>query len=143
MLGRTEKITDTCLVCSDLERSIAFYRDKLGFKLRRKADGFADFASEGVVLALWEASHIARHVGISDAAHERLSHKVMVAMAVGSTDRVDALHDELVATGVEMHGAPKSYPWNAYACYFADPDGNLWEIYTWIGDPDGYHQTFE
>lgn len=30
-----------------------------------------------------------------------------------------------------------------YACYFADPDGNLWEIYAWVGDPDGYHQTFE
>ena len=21
-------------------------------------------------------------------------------------------------------------------------DGNLWEIYAWVGDPDGYHQTF-
>jgi catechol 2,3-dioxygenase-like lactoylglutathione lyase family enzyme len=143
MLGRTEKISDACLICSDLERSIAFYRDKLGFKLRRKADGFADFASEGVVLALWEAQHIARHVGISDAKHERLSHKVMMAIEVESAERVDTLHAELDSAGVELHGAPRSYPWNAYAFYFADPDSNLWEVYAWVGDPDGYHQTFD
>jgi len=27
---------------------------------------------------------------------------------------------------------PQAYPWNAYACYFTDPEDNLWEIYTWL-----------
>ncbi len=142
MLGQSETISDVCLICADLERSVAFYRDRLGFRLRRKAEGFADFASEGVTLALWEAGHIAAHVGIEGPPAARLGHKVMVAIQVTDAARVDALHAELIAAGVTPHGPPRSYPWNAYACYFADPDGNLWEIYAWVGDPDGYHQTF-
>ncbi len=143
MLGGKAKISDVCMICRDLDRSIAFYRDKLGFRLRRKAEGFADFTSERVVLALWEAGHIAEHVGIEGAADDGTVHKVMTAVEVASAREVDEIHRSLSDAGVAMHGPPKAYPWNAYACYFADPDGNLWEIYAWVGDPDGYHQTFE
>lgn len=141
MLGKTEKISDVCLVCRDLETLIAFYRDRMGFRLRRKADGFADFESESVTLALWEARHIAEHVGIpvGEPGSER---KVMVAVQVPDQDRVDARYRELVAAGVETHGAPRLYPWNAYAFYLADPEDNLWEVYTWAKPPEDYHETF-
>ena len=43
-----------------------FYKDKLGFKLRTRAKGFADFTSEHVALALWEIDHIANAIGISN-----------------------------------------------------------------------------
>ena len=36
-------ISDFCLLVQDLERAIEFYRDRVGFKLRRLAPGFADF----------------------------------------------------------------------------------------------------
>ena len=143
MLGGKAKISDVCMICQDLDRSIAFYRDKLGFQLRRKAEGFADFKSEHVVLALWEAGHIGEHVGIAESPVDPSVHKVMTALEVARAEEVDELHATLSANGVAMHGPPQAYPWNAYAFYFADPDGNLWEIYTWVGDPDGYHETFE
>lgn len=143
MLDGRAKISDVCMICRDLDRSIAFYQGKLGFRLRRKAEGFADFKSERVVLALWEAGHIAEHVGIKGASDDGTVHKVMTAIEVANAGEVDELYQSLTAKGVTMHGPPKSYPWNAHACYFADPDGNLWEIYAWVGDPDGYHQTFE
>ena len=58
-------ITDFCFLVEDVERSVAFYRDKLGFTLRTKAEGFADFKTEHVAFALWEIDHIAKTVGIS------------------------------------------------------------------------------
>ncbi len=143
MLGGKAKISDVCMICQDLDRSVAFYRDKLGFQLRRKAEGFADFKSENVVLALWEGRHIGEHVGIQKSPVDPSVHKVMTAIEVPDATEVDTLHASLSANGVVMHGPPKAYPWNAYAFYFADPDGNLWEVYTWVGDPDGYHETFD
>ncbi len=58
-------ITDTCVLVRDIEASIAFYRDKLGFALEHRAPGFADFTGAGHTLALWERTHIAEHAGVT------------------------------------------------------------------------------
>ena len=36
-LIETASISDVCFLVQDLERAIAFYRDRVGFKLRRLA----------------------------------------------------------------------------------------------------------
>ncbi len=56
----------------------------------------------------------------------------MAAIQVESSDRVLSMHRDLVARGVTFLVEPKAYPWNAFACYFSDPEENLWEIYTWL-----------
>jgi catechol 2,3-dioxygenase-like lactoylglutathione lyase family enzyme len=57
-LVATASISDVCFLVQDLERAIAFYRDRVGFKLRRLAPGFADFFTAGVTLALWQVDHM-------------------------------------------------------------------------------------
>ena len=97
-----------------------------------------------MTLALWEIGHIAQHVGYRDPGDTDGIHKVMVAMEVPNTKDVNRLFDDLSEKGVSFSAPPKAYPWNAYCCYFQDPDGNLWEIYTWIGEgADGYHEVHE
>ncbi|MEZ5666593.1 MAG: VOC family protein [Alphaproteobacteria bacterium] len=107
MLGTTERISDVCLVCRDIDAMIAFYRDRLGFRLRRRAEGFADFASAGVTLALWEARHIETHIGIA-AGPRSGTHKVMVAVEVADAATVDARFREIDQAGVRTHGAPQA-----------------------------------
>jgi uncharacterized protein len=125
-----EPISDVCFLVGDLERAIAFYRDRVGFKLRRLAPGFADFFSPGVTLALWQVDHMRTHLALPPA--QRRSGGTMAAIQVKDRQRVDALHQELSSRAVPFLRAPAAYPWNAYACYFADPEENLWEIYTWL-----------
>ncbi len=125
---RSSRITDVCVIVEDLDRAMQFYRDVVGFKLRRHAPGFADFATEGVTLALWERRHLALHVGIESFSGGR---GAMSAVEVDSPERVDAMHRELSSQGVRFLKVPKWYAWNAYAAYFEDPDGHLWEIYAW------------
>jgi catechol 2,3-dioxygenase-like lactoylglutathione lyase family enzyme len=60
----------------------------------------------------------------------------MAAIQVASRESVHAMHEELLARGVPFAVLPQAYPWNAYACYFTDPEDYLWEIYTW---QDGGH----
>ena len=133
--GMDHPITDVCMLCRDLERSIAFYEDKLGFRLRRKDPGFAEFHAAGLTLALWEIGHVAENVGFADVPTERPVHKVMTAVRLADNATLDAAYAELAENGVEFLGPPRVYPWNAYCAYFADPDGNTWELYAW--EPGG------
>ena len=59
-----EAISDLCFLVQDLDRAIEFYRDRVGFKLRRLAPGFADFFTAGVTLALWQVDHMQSHLGL-------------------------------------------------------------------------------
>lgn len=125
-------ITDFCFLVENVERSVAFYRDKLGFKLRTRAEGFADFTTEHVALALWEIDHIAATTGISNKRSGPGVHKAVAAIEVVRPEQIDELYQQLVEQGVSFVSPPKDYPWRARCVYFTDPDDNLWEIYAWL-----------
>jgi catechol 2,3-dioxygenase-like lactoylglutathione lyase family enzyme len=127
----SSSISDFCLLVQDLERAIEFYRDRVGFKLRRLAPGFADFFTAGVTLALWQVDHMQAHLQLPPGMAAKGRWRTMAAVQVESRERVLAMHLELLARGVPFLVGPQAYPWNAYACYFTDPEDNLWEIYTW------------
>jgi uncharacterized protein len=126
-----EPISDVCFLVRDLEQAIAFYRDRVGLKLRRLAPGFADFFTNGVTLALWQVDHMQAHLQLRPAPSSP-GWRTMAAIQVKDSERVRALHQELSERGVPFVAGPQAYPWNAYACYFTDPEDNLWEIYTWL-----------
>ena len=126
-----EVISDLCLLVQDLDRAVLFYRDVVGFQLRRRAPGFADFFTTGVTLALWQVDHMQSHLRLPSKHATTGGGRTMAAIQVESSERVRALHEELSAKGVSFLREPQAYPWNAYACYFSDPEDNLWEIYSW------------
>lgn len=138
-LSALKAITDICLLVEDIERTVEFYTGKLGFKLRRRAEGFADFETDGVTLAAWEIGHISEHTGVPNLPG-RAAHKACVAIELSSPKTVDALYKELTAKGVPFQAPPDDFVWNARCAYFYDPDGTVWELYAWLdGGPGDYH----
>ena len=123
-------ISDVCVLCGDVEASIRFYRDKLGFRLEHRAESFADFAGAGLTLALWEIDHISRHTGIANVRGPG-AHKACIAVRLAAPDEVDAAYRDLAAKGVTFQAPPADYAWNAYCCYFTGPDDEVWELYAW------------
>ena len=132
-LDALRDLTDIGLFVTDLERAIAFYGETLGFALKRRDIGFAEFRTEGVGLALWEVSDVTAALALAETPRQGIT--AMVAVRVETADTVDALHDELAAKGVTIVQAPTTHAWNARTIYFSDPDGNLWEIYAWVDAP--------
>ena len=123
-------ISDVCILCADIERSIRVYVDKLGFRPKHRAEGFADFSGAGLTLALWEIDHISRHTGIGNERGPG-AHKACIAVHLPSPEEVDASYRELQERGVRFQSPPTDYPWNAYCCYFTGPDDEVWELYAW------------
>ncbi len=137
-------LTAPTLLVSDVERSLAFYRDQVGLELYRTNEGFACFKTDRAILALWEASHVERSIGCELAPRPEGTQSIMLACELPTTSAVDHHYARLVRNDVPFLGEPKAYPWNVYAAYFKDPDGYLWEIFSWRegGPSAGGHDEF-
>lgn len=143
LLDSVKAITDVCLLVEDVERTVDFYTNKLGFEIRFRANGFVDFKGPGVTLAAWELDHINHHTGVSNARAAKGVNKACIAVEISSIEKLDALYHELIERGVEFLAPPKKYPaWQAYCAYFHDPDDTLWEIYHWYGEREYSHRIF-
>jgi catechol 2,3-dioxygenase-like lactoylglutathione lyase family enzyme len=123
-------ITDVCVLVRDIEASIAFYTEKLGFVLNHRAPGFADFCGAGLTLALWERKHIGEHTGVPTTPTAPVS--AAIAVRLDTVDVLDAAYAELAGKGVAFVSPPSDYAWNARCVYFAGPDEEIWELYAWL-----------
>ena len=127
------RITLLTLGVDDLERSLRFYRDGLGFEtegidgteFEHGAVVFIDLES-GLRLALFPRASLARDAGlpVSQASPTEFS----LAHNVASIDEVDAVMAQAERSGATIVKPARMTFWGGYAGYFQDPDGHLWEI---------------
>jgi uncharacterized protein len=117
------------LAVADVERSLAFYRDRLGFEVQARYDDppYATLACAGTRISLAEQGHPAEdRPGVEMAAPEDRSR--LAALLVLEVADCLAAHDELSAAGVPFLAPPFSPPWGGHRCFAVDPDGNLVEL---------------
>ncbi len=107
-------INYTIVFVSDMDRSIAFYRDVFGFPVTHQSHKWTEFGTEGTTLAL----HLA------DAADHTHTHATTPAghCQIGLTvPDLDDFHAEMVGKGVKCIQPPKMEHFGRLAIY-ADPD---------------------
>jgi catechol 2,3-dioxygenase-like lactoylglutathione lyase family enzyme len=117
------------LAVADFERSVAFYRDRLGFEVEATYDDppYATLVRAGARLSLAEQGHPAQdRPGVSMVAPGDRS-RLAAILVLEVTDCL-AAHRELSAAGVAFLADPHSPPWGGHRCFAVDPDGNLVEL---------------
>lgn len=122
------KIMAIELIVRDLARCTAFYRDTLGLQVRESEStpNSISFQIENVYFFLLEASGAAKMIGVEAFELKNVGGS-RVLMAAG-VENVDAAYEELKAKGVTFFRPPTDQPWGLRTAYFADPEGNFWEI---------------
>ncbi|HEY3079724.1 MAG TPA: VOC family protein [Chloroflexota bacterium] len=127
------RITVLTLGVSDLERSLAFYRDGLGLPTKGIVGQEFEYGAvaffnlrNGLVLALWPRSSIARDAGVS--LQPPSATEFTIGHNVGSKEEVDALMEQTERAGARIVKAAGATFWGGYAGYFQDPDDHLWEV---------------
>jgi len=105
----------------DFDRSIAFFRDTMGFELLH-AEAQFQFAAFKVGELQFS---IAGGGGGGDAGHGTGGRNTGIGFMV---DDVDAVHAELAGKGVRFTMAPSKQPWGGYMAMFADPDDNIYYL---------------
>jgi metallothiol transferase len=106
---------------SDLQRSIAFYRDALGAKLLVEGRKLAYFDLGGIWLALNEEANIPR-----SEIHLSYTH---LAFTVDEAD-IAAWEQRLRKHGANVLEGRKRDPRDRTSLYFTDPDGHKFELHT-------------
>lgn len=104
----------------------AFYEDVLGFE-NVGPEQMTMFDMGGFVLGLWESDKLAEDAG--QVAHPVSGFRnVALAYNARSTEEVDGIFERLKVAGVEITTPPHKAFWGGYSGYFADPEGNAWEV---------------
>ena len=109
------------LLVSDLDAALAFYRDKLGFRLAfsyGEPAFYAQVARDGGRLNLRRVQEPVFNEAVRAGEPDVLS-------ASFTLDDTKPLYLELQAAGVTFHQALRSEPWGTRTFIVRDPDGNL------------------
>ena len=117
------------LAVSDFERSLAFYRDSLGFEVEAEYDDppYATLVCAGTRLSLAEQGHPAEdRPGVEMVAPNDPSR--LGAILVLEVGDCLAAYEELRGAGVSFLAEPYSPPWGGHRCFALDPDRNLIEL---------------
>jgi uncharacterized protein len=133
------KIFFITLAVEDLGRSLAFYRDGLGWPTEgiagrefhdevTGADGtIAVFTLEGgLLLALYERTNLAKDASLP--AGPPSSTEFSLGIPAASRVEVDRLLGQAQAAGGTLTAPAHMRPFGVYSGYFTDPDGHLFEI---------------
>ena len=127
------RIKVVTLGVGDLEKSLAFYRDRLGLptqgiigtEFEEGAVVFFDM-NDDLILALYPKSALAKDARVS--AGPPNPAEFSIGHIVRSKREVDALMEEAERAGAKITDPAHDRFWGGYSGYFQDPDGHLWEI---------------
>lgn len=122
------KISLITLGARDLDRMIAFYRDGLGLPVHNYSPGddMVMFRLEGTWLGLFPRQALAEDATVPVEGSGFAG--VVLAHNAPSKAAVDQVFAEALAAGATAVKQPVDVFWGGYSGYFADPEGNLWEV---------------
>ncbi len=120
----------------DLDRSIAFYRDGLGWPVSGASTKDVAFLRiGGVVLSLYPRDKLAEDARVDpDGGGFR---GITLAHNVPERQDVDRAIETAVVAGARLIKPAEDAFWGGRSGYFADPDGHLWEVARNPGFPLG------
>lgn len=133
------KIFFITLAVDDLDRSVTFYRDGLGWPTQgvvgqefhddvTGADGtIAFFTLEGdLMVGLYERDNLAKDAGLPTG--PRSPAEFSIGVPARSREEVDELLRQAEAAGATLTAPAHMRPFGVYSGHFTDPDGHLFEI---------------
>jgi catechol 2,3-dioxygenase-like lactoylglutathione lyase family enzyme len=127
------RITLITLGVDDLDRSVQFYRDGLGFETKGIVGTEFEYGAvaffelqAGLRLALWPRKSLSRDSGLP--LGKPNATECCLAHNVASKAEVDSVMAEARAAGAVTVKPAQDTFWGGYAGYFQDPDQHLWEV---------------
>ena len=119
------RISIVTIAVSDLERSVRFYEAMGLIRYPSITEGVAFFQMGGVILSLFPRKDAEADAGVAFGAEPG---PVYLAYNTRSEGEVDAVLAEAEKAGGRIVKQAGRAFWGGWYGYFADPDGNLWEV---------------
>lgn len=109
----------------------SFY-EALGWKASSPGgDEFAAFALGGAVLGLYRLDLLVAESGGGNVPAEGAFGGITLAINVEQAEQVDEVIEVVRGVGGSVLAEPETRDWGGRSAYFADPEGNRWEV-AWL-----------
>ena len=125
------RINVICLGVKNMEKSIRFYRDGLGFRTNEKEDNpkVIFFNTSGTKFELYPLELLAQDIDETNPPETGKGFGgVTLAYNVKSESEVHEIIEQARKAGATIAKEPQKVFWGGYHAYFADPDGYYWEV---------------
>lgn len=123
------RISIICLGVADLDRSVRFYRDGLGFPTNYKAgEQIAFFSTNGTRLTLYPLDKLAKDISPSLQPIRGQFSGITLAHNTRTKEEVSAVLAQAEAAGGTIFKYAQDVFWGGHSGYFSDPDGYFWEV---------------
>lgn len=123
------RINIITLGVKDMQTSLAFYRDGLGFKtsITEESPGIVFFNSNGTKLALYPLDELTKDINEKEPLRRSGFSGMTFAYNAKSEAEVDEVMERAEKAGGKIVKSPERVFWGGYSGYFSDPDGYYWE----------------
>lgn len=128
------RINQVGILTNNFETMLAFYRDVMGFKVKLHLPKHVEFENPGVRFAISNLPVMTEVTGHPSFAEEKKGQCFELAFAVDTPAEVDTTYEDLVAKGATPIKAAADMPWGQRTAFFADPDGNIHEVFADLKD---------
>ena len=117
------------IITSQLDTMVEFYRDVMGMTIITQMDNYVEFEQQGIRFALSTSQVMRTTTGHPSYDQKTQGQVLELAFLVHSAEEVDTTYQHLIANGATAVKDPEDKPWGQRAGFFADPDGNIHEIF--------------
>lgn len=122
------RITLVTIGVRDMAAMRSFYRGLGWPEVASSSDSFASFRTSGAVLALFPFAALAEDGRVPPGESTAGFRGVTFAINVESPNLVDSTIESVRQSGGRITKEPEDASWGGRSAYFADPEGNLWEV---------------
>ncbi len=126
MLTSVRQLSYAIVLCDDMPRMKAFYRDLFAFPIDSESETSLAFRAGSVLMALRQRTREYDGQGVRPELPG-----VQLAFLVAPAE-VDLCYQQLLAKGIPIIDPPTDQPRGHRTCYFSDPEGNILEVYAEI-----------
>jgi lactoylglutathione lyase len=130
MKGQIALIT---ILTDDVPRLALFYRSVMGFEVLQDMGQYVELINPGVRFAICARSVMENATGDPGFHQARSGQTFELAFPFPSITGLDQAYADIIAEGAAPIQPPANMPWNQRTAFFADPDGNIHELFTDLG----------
>ena len=131
MKGRIALIT---VLADDVPTMAQFYREVLGFQVATDLGQYVEFAHEGVRFAICARTVMAKATQHPSFKLPGSGQAFELAFPLETPEALDRAYAAIVAGGATPVAGPAVMPWGQKTAFFADPEGNIHELFTYLPD---------
>lgn len=126
MKGKISLIT---ILTNDVESMLEFYNKVLGFNISIQSGEYVELENEGVRFAICSRKVMFNFTNYQQFQDIPTGQRFELAFPLVSKTEVDSAYSEIIKKGAVPIKEPSDMPWGQRTAFFADPDGNVHELF--------------